>query len=388
MFQKLHKSLDGLKPLELIHPESLKGKRVIVRCDFNVPIKKEKILSTIRIEKSFRTINYLKNSGAKIILISHIGREPENTLKPVLSFLSKKFDIKFIEDLYASACSDVLSDIKNGEIVLIENLRKWSGEKNKDPNFSKLVASFGDIYVNEAFSVSHRDHSSVTGISNYLPGYIGFQFRDEVENLSKVFEPEHPFLVLIGGAKFKTKVPLIETLLNKADSIFIGGALSNDIYKIKGYKVGQSTVSDSNFETIKTIASSDKIFTPIDIKTVNRFGFVLNKSPQEIKENDKVVDGGPKTFKFLKQKIKESKFIIWNGPFGLYEEGFNYLSKKIEKELAKCDAFTIAGGGDTLIEIEKSGNEKHFSFVSMGGGAMLDFISDETLVGIEALKKG
>lgn len=387
MFQKLHKSLDGLKPIELVHPESLKGKKVIVRCDFNVPIKNGKILSTLRIEKTYRTINYLKNSGAKIILISHIGRDKEDSLKPVLSFLNKKYEVNFIEDLYTYACNNVLSSIKEGEIVLIENIRKWNGEKNKDPQFIKLLSSFADIYVNEAFPVSHRDHSSITGIPIYLPGHIGFQFKDEIENLSKVFEPEHPFLVMIGGAKFKTKIPLIETLIDKADNIFIGGALSNDIYRVKGYKVGKSTVSDSNLETIKKIASSNKIFTPIDIKTVNKFGFTSNKSPQKIKENDKVVDGGPKTFKFLKQKIKESKFIIWNGPFGLYEEGFNYLSKKIEKEIAKSEAFTIVGGGDTLIEIEKSGNEKDFSFVSMGGGAMLDFISDGTLVGIEVLKK-
>jgi phosphoglycerate kinase len=202
MFQNpLHK-IENLRTIGSVHPESLKGKRVIVRCDFNVPIlENNKILNTIRIDRSFKTINYLKNSGAKVILISHIGREPEASLKIVHKYMSKTYQLKFIEDIYTYECKKNLDDMKEGDIVLFENIRKWEGEIIKDNKFAKKLADFGDIFVNDAFSASHRDHSSITGIPIYLKSYIGYQFENEILNISKVFQPLHPFLVLIGGAK-------------------------------------------------------------------------------------------------------------------------------------------------------------------------------------------
>jgi 3-phosphoglycerate kinase len=386
MFQIQSNNSKGLQPIGLVHPESLRGKKVIVRCDFNAPIKKGKIVDDVRIKGSYKTINYLKNSGAKIILLSHIGRDPEDSLRPVYKFLKKTYKISFIEDFDFPDCNKFINRMDDGEIVLFENLRQRKEEKAGDVGFAKLLASMGEIFVNEAFSVSHRDHASITGIPQFIHSYIGFQFKDEIENISKVFDPEHPFLVLMGGAKFQTKIKLINTLDEKADSIFVGGALANDIFRAKGIEVGTSVVSDINKEKIKKIADSEKVFTPVDVKVLTKIGLKKTKKFDQLKEGDTIMDGGKQTFKILQKEIKKAKMIVWNGPFGLYEEGYDYLTKKVAGEIAKSDAFSIVGGGDTLTEISRRKNFNDYGFVSLGGGAMLEFISSRTLVGIEALK--
>lgn len=388
MFQNPSQKIKNLGTAECIHPESLKNKRVLMRCDFNVSIdSKGKIKDSIRIEKSFRTINYLKNSGAKIILISHIGRSSDKTLEPVYKYLSKKYKVKFIKDLFSYEAKRESENVFDKEIILFENLRQWSGEVNNDIRFAKKLSEFGDIFVNEAFSVSHREHASIVGIPKYLKSYIGFHFQEEVLNLSKIFNPEHPFLVLIGGAKFETKLKLIESLENNADEIFVGGALANDIFRSQNYQMGQSIVSSLEKEQINRLLISGKIFPPKDVLVLNKYKITQKKLPNKILNTDKIVDAGPKTFKILKKKIKESKIIVWNGPFGWYEEGFNYLTKKVAKEISKSKAFTIVGGGDTLTEIICCRRLNDYDFISTAGGAMLEFISKQTLPGIDAIEE-
>jgi phosphoglycerate kinase len=386
MFQVQSNSLEGLKPIGVVHPESLLNKRVLVRCDFNVPLSSEgKILNTLRIDKSCKTIHFLKNSKAKVVLISHIGRKKGETLLPVFQYLKKKIKLNFVEDIYKA--QESIEKMKGGEVLLIENIRNWGEEEENDPQFVKLLSSFGDIFVNEAFSASHREHASITGIPPYLPTYIGFHFKEEVENLSKIFAPEHPFFVLVGGEKFETKLKMVECLEKEADTVFVGGALANDIFHAKGFEVGRSKTSKLGIEFIKNLLKSKKIFVPKDVKVLDDKGIERMRVSPDIKKGDRIVDGGPKTFSEVKKKIKESNFILWNGPFGLYEKGYSYLTKKVAKTIAKSDAFSIVGGGDTLIEISCCQKPSSYNFVSLAGGAMLQFISHKTLPGIEIIKQ-
>lgn len=369
-------------------PEFMKDKKVLVRVDFNVPLnKKGKIMNHFRIEKAFTTLNYLKNAGAKIVIISHIGREKTDTLLPVYKFLKKKYDICFMEDIMCDECFEKFDELDGGEMILFENLRKWDGETNNDKDFVEHLAHFGDIFVNDAFSVSHREHASVTGLPKHLESFMGFQFKDEVENLSKVFDPEHPFTVLIGGAKFKTKIPVIKSIKDSADNIFVGGALANDIFRSKDMEVGNSVVSDFNKDELNEIFKNTNLLLPVDVITINKKSSNNTKNIEDVTSEDQIVDAGSKTAKLLKEHIDKSKMVVWNGPFGAYEQGYSYLTKEVVKNIAKSNAFSIAGGGDTVAEIYNMKVEDKFDFVSMAGGAMLEFIARGSLVGIEAMKK-
>lgn len=386
MFRVLPNCLKGLKPIGLVHPESLFGKKVLVRCDFNIPLKKGKPLNTLRIDRASKTICYLKNSGAKVILVSHIGRDSNKTLRPLSKILYDKYGVDFFDRVDFNSIKRKVEHMKAGEIVLLENIRAFKGETKNDKKFGDDLAGLAEIFVNEAFSVSHREHASIMRPPETLESYIGYQFEKEMEGLSKVFEPKHPFLVLVGGAKFDTKIKLIKALKEKADSIFIGGALSNDIYRALGFEMGDSQVSKLSIKEIKEMINSPKFLWPKDV-LVKGGMFEKTKSPKHLKKEDRIVDAGEETFKVLRKKIKESKMIIWNGPFGLYEEGYSYLTKKVAKEIAKSKAVSIVGGGDTLTEITCCQNIKDYDFVSLAGGAMLEFISQKTLPGIEAIRE-
>lgn len=360
---------------------NVSGKKVLVRVDFNVPVKDGEVADDFRIKKVLETLEYLESSGAKTLLISHI--ESTDTLEPVFNYLSPRFSIKFVKSL--NDAENALSSCDKGEFVLLENVRKFSGEKENDESFAKDLAGLGDFYVNDAFSVSHRLHASVVGIPNFLPGYAGFLFQKEVENLSKAFKPIHPFLFILGGAKFDTKMPLVEKFLEKSDQVFIGGALANDIYKAKGYEVGVSLVSEGEVD-FGRIMNSKKIIISSDV-IVSDGEKVSEKSAEDVGIHEKIVDNGPKSVEMLKELSSKAKFILWNGPLGNYENGFGESTEKLAKILSESKAVTIVGGGDTVAEISKLGLEEKFTFVSTGGGAMLDFLANETLPGIEALEK-
>lgn len=359
----------------------IKGKRVILRADFNVPLVNNLVGDDFRIIKTFPILDFLSNAGAKIIIISHIEGE-KTSLRPVYENLKDKYKISFVED-YFPETPQIITEISDGDIVLLENLRKYSGEKENDYEFSKHLASFGDLYINEAFPVSHRKHASVVGIPKYLPSFAGFVFEEEVENLSKAFSPEKPFLFVLGGAKFETKIPLVQKFFNLADKVFIGGALANDFFRAKGIDTGSSLLSNSNLDLSGFM--NEKLILPSDLIIKNE-GEVLIKRTDEVSKSDVIVDVGPASIESLKSEIARSKFILWNGPLGNYELGFRDATLSLAKNIAESEALAIVGGGDTIASIASLGIEDKFSFISTGGGAMLEFLANETLPGIEALE--
>lgn len=364
--------------------KDIKGKRVLVRVDFNVPIKDGKVVDDFRIKKVIPTISYLLNKKAKVILISHLGSK--DSMKPVYLKLKKYIkDVMFASGkVLSDNTEDLISELKEGQVILIENLRTETGEEDGSPSFARALSRYGDIYVNDAFSVCHRKHASVVGIPSHIPSYAGFQLEEEIENLSKAFDPSHPFLFILGGAKFETKMPLIKKFIRKADYVFIGGALANDFFKTKGFETGISLVSN-NLESIKSLSKYKNIIIPDDIEVnkgkINRF-----ISPSHVEKDENIVDVGPKTIKILEDIINRSKFILWNGPLGKYENGFGGSTEKILKTIIKSKAKSIIGGGDTVAIISKLKIEDKFDFVSTGGGATLDFLSSGSLPGIKALK--
>jgi len=371
--------------------KNLRGKTALVRVDFNVPIKNGKILDDFRIKKALPTIKFLQKKGAKIVLISHLGEDGKQSLKLVANYIKK---------------------IIGKNVVLLENIRRYAGEMKNDLNFAKKLAKLGDFYVNDAFSVCHRAHASIIGLPKYLPSYAGFQLEEEIENLSKVVKnKKHPFLFILGGAKFSTKMPLIKKYLKLADYVFIGGALLNDFLKAKGYEVGKSLVD--NTKGIKNILKSKKLILPIDVVVKNATNSamaesVASRKVNEVKKNEIILDVGRESIKMIEPYIKKSKLILWNGPLGKYENGGDKATKKILKLVLKSKSQVVIGGGDIVTVLSKlesrltdgqarnpARNASHNDaggyklkpnvFVSTGGGATLDFLAHGTLPGIKML---
>ncbi len=366
--------------------KNLKGTRVIVRVDFNVPIKDDQVLDDFRIKKSLPTIEYLHKNKAIVILIAHLGDKEDQSLKPVYLKLKKYLPkVIFIDTpVLGEATANEINKLKEGDIVLMENLRNDEGEKKNSPSFARGLSRYASIYVNDAFSVSHRAHASVVGLPKFLPSYAGLQLEEEIKNLSKVFHPEHPFLFILGGAKFETKVPLIKKFLRNADNVFIGGALANDFLRAKGFEVGLSLVGKKNFQ-INTFLKRPNLLTPIDVRVTENTKNRITLS-DEVNQNEIIVDIGPKTIEILKKKIDQAQFILWNGPLGKYEDGYSEGTEEVLKIISKSKAYSVIGGGDTVSLISKLKLENKLSFVSTGGGATLDFLAKETLPGIKALK--
>ncbi len=347
--------------------EDLKGKTVIVRVDFNVPIKNGAVSDDFRIRAALPTINFLLEKGAKLLLVTHLGKDGRDRLDPVIK------------------CFFAISKIAENRVTFFENIRKFPGEINNDPTFAKELSTKGDIYVNDAFSVSHREHASVVLLPKLLPSYAGFQLTKEVENLSRAFKsPEHPFLFILGGAKFSTKMPLIEKYLKLADHVFVGGALANDFLKAKGCEVGKSLVDATNYG-IETILENKKLILPVDV-LVQSEGLLINKKVEEVGKDDVILDIGNRSVENLALLIGKSKLVLWNGPLGKYEDGGDKSTQKVLELVAKSKAESIIGGGDTVSLISEMKMEERFSFVSTGGGATLDFLANGTLPGIKALE--
>src|ERR1035437_1139889 len=372
----------------------LTGTRVLLRADFNVAVQNGKVVDDFRIRKTLQTLDFFKEKGANVVMISHIentaGVEGKPTLRPVAEVLNGLgFLCEFAETIEEAAKKS--TEQKTG-FILLENIRNYPGETTNDPAFAKQLATLGDVYVNDAFSVSHRAHASIVGVPKLLPHFAGFQLALEVENLSKAFNPSHPFFFILGGAKFDTKLPLVQKFMDKADTIFIGGALSNDFFKAKGYEVGHSMVSSTEINFDQLI-SNNKIILPVDV-IVDNNGIQKVLMPDKVSSAEKILDAGPKTLALLKEKIKTAKFILWNGPLGNYENGYKEPTHELARMIAgatKNGVESIVGGGDTLAAIAElkqtdgESLEDAFTFVSTGGGAMLDFLAKGILPGIEAL---
>lgn len=353
-----------MKSIKLL--KSLKGKRVIVRVDFNVPVENGVIEDNFRIKKGIPTIKYLVNKGANVLIIMHLGKDGSDDINPIIKEFFR------------------LSKIAKKSVEFYPNIRKFKGEEMNDKSFAKELAKLGDIYVNDAFSVSHRVHTSVVGLAKLLPSYAGFQLEEEVKNLSLVFDkPKHPFLFILGGAKFSTKMPLIKKYLKLADYVFIGGALANDFLKAKGFEVGDSLVDKENYN-IGKLLNNKKLLLPIDVIVKTKNGLV-SKNAHEVLKDETILDVGMMSVKSLQEYIQKSKLILWNGPLGKYETGGGNSTKSVLKIIAKTKATSIIGGGDTVSLISEMKLEKKFTFVSTGGGATLDFLSQGTLPGVKVL---
>jgi len=364
---------------------------ILLRAGFDVPIKDGKVLDIKRIEVLLPTIKYLAKKGPLVIL-SHQGRPKGKidmafTQKPLVKVLEKllKQKVKFADHCVGVKTEKIARSLKKGEILLLENLRFEPGEEKNDVIFAKGLAKLGDIYVMDAFPDAHREHASIVGVPKYLPSYAGFQFLKEIKYLSFVLEKvRHPFLLILGGAKFDTKLPIIKRFLKNVDNIFIGGALAIQVFKEKGYEVGVSLVENKNYG-LPLIVKNSKIILPIDFLVLkDKKNYDVSFDRVSKKEN--IVDMGPETIKELENKIKKAKMVLWNGPLGESSGGFDLATEKIACAVTKTKNISIIGGGDTFEVISKLGLINKFTFVSSGGGAMLDFLVNGTLPGIKALE--
>ncbi len=362
----------------------LKGKRVLLRLDFNIPVIDGILKDAYRIEEILPTLRFLKEAGAsRVVILSHHS-DKKQSLKPMARFLGKTTPNRFVPDIFDD--SVFAGDEGDAPAVFVcENLRFWKGEEDNDPEFAGRLASQGDIYVNDAFSASHRAHASIVGLPRLLPAYAGPFFAREAEELSRAWKPEHPFLLILGGAKPETKMPLIEEFLTTADTIFIGGAIANIFFRELGYEIGRS-IAGKTPQNLKKILDSGKLILPGDVMVKNDDG-VFVKVLQDVSPADMILDAGPETMEKLKKTVKKNSFILWNGPLGDYmKSGFEKASIALAEAIKESPAWSIAGGGDTAALLHEHHLSDAVRFISSAGGAMLEFLGKKTLPGIEALK--
>ena len=367
----------------------LAGMRVIVRAGLNVPLVNGVVRDDFRIKEASQTIAYLKERGARVVVLAHIGREPGETLRPVSESLQQFVLHRWAGSLRGAETASAVSALHDGEVLLLENVRCDPREESNDDEFARLLASYGELFVNDAFADSHRAHASIVGIPKFLPSYAGLSFAREYTELSKAIEPAHPALFILGGAKFETKLPLVERFVQKYDHIFIGGAIANDFFKAKRYEVGKSKISDIDLAD-SPLLSDSRIIIPTDV-IVSGPGGRMTKAADAVLPDESILDVGSQTVQNLAPLISAAKTILWNGPLGNYEGGYDdatiALAKLIADASEQGDAVSIIGGGDTIAAIETLGLNDKFTFVSTAGGAMLQFLETETLPGIEALTK-
>ena len=354
-----------------IRNAEVKGKRALLRVDFNVLFSDGKMEDLYRINRTIPTIEYLSRKGAKVIIISHLSAGKNGSLASVAKYLNsagKSFSLGFIKATDLDLIAESLKGMKDGDVAMLENIRLHKEEEENDGNFAKKLSELGDIFVNDAFSVSHRRHASIVGVTEFLPSYAGFLFEEEVKGLRTAFLPERPFLLLLGGVKAETKLGLIDRFLSIADKIFIGGALANNFLKAKGMDVGNSVLSENI--PVEKYLNNEKIYFPADVR----------------KKDGKIYDIGEKAIKETLSFIKKANFILWNGPMGnIEEDDFDKGTKIIASAIANSKAKTVVGGGDTVAVLNEMGILDKFTFVSTAGGAMLEFLASGTLPGIEAI---
>ena len=380
------------------------GKKVLVRCDFNVPLDKEtgKITDNRRIRAAIPTIEYLIDHNAKVILCSHLGRPKgefnlKYSLKPVAEELSKLLgkEVKLAKDVIGEDAEKLTSEIKEGEVVLLENVRFHKEEEENDPEFAKKLASFAEIYVNDAFGTAHRAHASTAGVADYLPAVSGFLIEKELEFLGNALDnPERPFVAILGGAKVSDKIGVIENLLDKVDTLIIGGGMAYTFYKAQGHSIGTSICEEDKIDLANDILNKAKeknveILLPIDNHVSAEYSNEAEDKyidSVEIPEGFMGLDIGPKTIELFKDAIKNAKTVVWNGPLGVTEfSKFEEGTKAIAEALAETEAVTVIGGGDSAAAVEKFGLADKMTHISTGGGASLEFLEGKVLPGIACL---
>lgn len=382
------------------------GKRVLVRCDFNVPMKDGVITDDIRITSALPTVKYLIENDAKVILMSHMGRpkgepKPEFSLKPVADRLAQLLGMDVV-----FAASDVVVDdsvrakadeLKPGQVMLLENVRYRKEETKNEEPFTGELASLGDIFVNDAFGTAHRAHCSTAGLAKYMPSVSGFLIEKEVKFLGDALEdPQRPFLAIMGGAKVGDKIPVIENLLKKVDSLIIGGGMSYTFFKAMGYEIGKSILDEESIDLAKELMKKAedagvKLLLPVDTVCAKEFD---NDSESGVFDRDSIpadmmgMDIGPKTVELYKTAIAEAKTVVWNGPAGVFEmPNFAAGTKAIAEALASSGAVTIIGGGDSAAAVEQFGLADKMTHISTGGGASLEFLEGKDLPGISCLEE-
>ena len=383
--------------MKTIRDFDLNNKKVIIRVDFNVPMKDGVITDDTRIKESLKTINYAINNNAKVILMSHLGRIKEesdklkNTLKPISIRLSELLNKKviFIPNTRGGELENAINNLQNGDVLLMENTRfedlPDKKESKNDPELGKYWASLGDIYINDAFGTAHRAHASNVGIASHLKSGIGFLIEKELDNLlPAINNPDRPFTVILGGSKVSDKIGIIENLVMKADYILIGGGMAFTFLKAGGVEIGDSLLDEDSIDFCKKMLKEhkDKLILPIDVVTNLKECFIT-----DITKEEKGLDIGPKTVKLFKQYLDNSKTIIWNGPVGMFEnDKYSNGTKGICEILKNIDAVKIAGGGDTASAVKNFGYEQAFTHISTGGGASLELLEGKELPGIAIIK--
>mgnify|MGYP005801055973 FL=1 len=381
----------------------LKGKKVFVRCDFNVPMdENQNITDNTRIVSALPTIKYLLEQNCKLILASHLGRpkgevKPEFSLKPVAKELSRLLgkEVIMAKDVIGEDAMTKSANLKEGEILLLENVRFHREETDNDPEFAKKLASMAEVYVNDAFGSAHRAHASTTGIASYLPAVAGFLIEKELKFLGNaVNNPERPFVAILGGAKVSDKIGVIDSLLEKVDTLMIGGGMAYTFFKAQGYEVGNSICEMDKLDLAKNAMEKAKqkgvkLMLPVDTKIGKEYKPDTESKVvkyTEIPADWEGFDIGPETIKMFSDELKTAKTVVWNGPLGLFEfEQFAEGTNSIAKVLSEIDATTIIGGGDSAAAVKKAGLEDKMTHISTGGGASLEFLEGKKLPGIECL---
>ena len=374
--------LEKMEKLNIKNVENLSGKKVLLRIDVNVSLGNNGVVDKgedWRIIKSLQTIQFLQEQGASVVILAHIGREKNETLKPVFEYMNEMITLGFLPHYDDELIRSYVSQMGKGSVVMMENVRQNDGEKKNEVSYLHTLIDVCDIYVNDAFSVSHREQASVHAVTKALPSYFGLQFMDEVKHLTEFLEHKDGTKTLVlGGAKFGTKFDLLEKMLPELDYVLMGGALANVFLKARGFPIGKSFCDDVD---VSTMVKNEKIILPIDY--VDEDGDVA--SIDDVGTEHSILDIGPATAELFDQIIAHSSAIMWNGPMGKYEDGYNDGSVQVAKSISYTDAFSVTGGGDTSTVILENDLEDAFSFISTGGGAMLEFLVKGTLPGIEVI---
>lgn len=375
-------------------------KKVLVRVDFNVPLKDGRVTDDTRIRAALPTINYLIEHNAKVILCSHLGRpkgEPDLSfsLKPAADQLQKLIEanILFAEDCIGSAAIEAVANLKSGDVLLLENTRFHLEEKKNDPEMARQLANLADIFVMDAFGSAHRAHASTEGVTAFLPSVAGFLMEKEIQYLGEaITSPKKPFVAILGGAKVSDKIGVIRNLLSKSEYVLIGGGMANTFFKAQGYPVGESLVEDEVLDTARSLLESggSKLRLPVDVVIANKFDNdaemkVMAMGP--VPDGWRILDIGPETVEVYAKVIQEAGTVVWNGPMGVFEfPNFAAGTFGVAKSVAESNAISIVGGGDSVAAINQSGLQNKITHISTGGGASLEMMEGKTLPGIAALQ--
>jgi phosphoglycerate kinase len=381
--------------------KNFNNKVVFLRVDFNEPLKNGKILEDHKIKAGLESIKFLTAAGARLIVATHLG-EP---IKPAVAFSAKplamrlrtllKAPVKFLPQVIGPAVNAAVKKMKPGEIIFLENLRFQPGEYSNDSKFAKELAMGVDVYVNDAFAVGHRAQASVSAIKKYLPSYTGLLLEKEIGALQKILKPKKPLVIIIGGAKIKTKAPLISKLYPAASQILLGGALANNFFKFQGYEIGKSLVDDDSAASVKKFFKNKKlaakIILPVDVVVKTKKGEARVKKPQTVAKDDKILDIGPASISLYAKYIKKAQTLVWNGPMGKFEEpSFKYGTLAVARLIASRAsgrAYGVIGGGETVAALKLTKMEEYVDWISTAGGAMLTYLGGGKMPGLDKIVK-